>query len=258
MCGPRREIGIGSGNRLRHGLRAEVGRGLDEHGGNRLLGIDTLKRCEIQIRRILHHGADRLYIRVDRRIHARSRRAQATDDAARHIVKLQPPVCGHGDAAAAEDVTIANVARIALQKPRPDREVRRRIEADQLHRYRAAAGICRRQEKLRRGAFDARQGRDFCKARGFHVELKRLSLHEHAFQAAVRLRRLGQNENVRSQTLLKAIQAVLQTQDDERTAEERQSEQRRHQPQRGGARRIPAAVPHGKKACEAHRSSPFR
>ena len=258
MRGPRREIGIGSGNRLRHSLRAEVGRGLDEHGGNRLLGIDALKRCKIQLRRILHHGADRLHIRVDRRIHARSRRTQAADDAARHIVELQLPVCGHGDAAAAEDVAIADVARITLQKPRPDREVRRRIEADQLHRYRAAAGVCRCQEKLRRGAFDAGQGRDFCKARGVHVELKRLSLHEHAFQTAVRLRRLGQDENVRTQALLKAIQAVLQTQDDERTAEERQGEQRRHQTQRDGARRIPAAVPHGKKACEAHRPSSFR
>ena len=128
-----RERRIGLIDRGCHPLRRKPLRRPNQHGGDSSLGRNVLEVVKVERRRICHHRAHRLHIRVDRRIHPRARRAQAPDDAAGGVVKRQHGIRGDGNAAADQDLAESHLHITALLHPWANREIRRRIKADQLY-----------------------------------------------------------------------------------------------------------------------------
>ena len=178
----RRERGICRIDRLCHPLGRKAIRRPYHHGRDRILRRHALKYIKTALRRICHHRADRLHIRIDRRIHPRSRRCESPHDAAGQIVERQHPVRRDRDAAADENIAIADRTAIALADPRLDGLIRGRVKADQLHCHRAAARMCRGKEELRRRVRHPRHAAQIGEIVLLHIELRRNALHKDPLQ----------------------------------------------------------------------------
>ena len=157
-----------------------------------------------------------------------------------------------------EDISEADHTVIALAHPRLDRKIRRGVEADQLHRHRAAARMRGGEEELRRCLCDPREPPQLIKVVLLHIEMCGHPLNEYTIETARRIRFTRQDNNIRTKPLLKTPETVLETEQDERAAKEDERENCRHRTERGRTRRAVPAVADSEKMRKRHASAPFR
>ena len=147
---------------------------------------------------------------------------------------------------------------MALLHPRANREIRRGIKADQLHRHRAAARIRRGEEELRRCLGDSRHSTQIVEVVLLHIEMRGHALYEHALKRLCLCRLLRQHHNICPKPLLKAHESPLKPEQHLRAAKDHEREYCDARSQHSGTRRISAAVTQGKQIRKLHSFSPRR
>ena len=115
----------------------------------------------------------------------------------------------------------------------------------------------RREEKLRCSLRDAAHPAQLVKIACLHIEMRGYPLYKHPLKCARLRRLLRQHHHIRAESLLKTYETALQSEQQFRTAEDHEGENRRNHSERHRAHPILTAVPHGKETREPHSASPL-